>query len=187
MASVETHTQFFGSHNDPEAQGNSGWEHLCKCFTSLGTRMKEIFVLKHTHITWYHSFLSHVICCGSSYDGVQRPLGEAFTWSVIDEGYHDYCLVHPRWGQLHQLTDIQINIRRMCLFMCSAKQSLLAVIHLQICCVYLSWCGKSDLLDKYYKTLDDAAAGCVGGTKECIAWPCFQHTAAWLTVLLTSV
>lgn len=75
----------------------------------------------HKHIVFHH-FLSHVICSGSSDDGVQWPLGEAFTWSVVDEGYHDNWLVHPRWGQLHQLTDIQINITGMNLCMCSTKQ-----------------------------------------------------------------
>lgn len=28
MVSVETHAQFTGSHNEPEAQGSSGGEHL---------------------------------------------------------------------------------------------------------------------------------------------------------------
>lgn len=113
-----------------------------------------------------------MIHCGSSYDGVQRPLGEAFTWSVIDEGYHDYWPIHPRWGQLHQLTDIQINIRRMCLCICSAKQNLLVVIYLQLCSVYLSWCGKFDPVDKimtkhwmmmhFLSPKGVPSAGCVG-------------------------
>lgn len=89
---------------------------------------------EHKHVVFHH-FLSHVICRGSSYDGVQWPLGEAFTRSVVDEGYHDNRPVHPRWGQLHQLTDIQINITGMNLCMCSTKQF---VDHLwNFCCVYL--------------------------------------------------
>lgn len=88
MGSVETQAQFTGSHNEPAAQGSSGWEHLCKYFI-LDTGTK-IYVLQHTHThVALHHFLSHVICCGSSYDGVQWPLGEAITGSVIDEGYHD--------------------------------------------------------------------------------------------------
>lgn len=102
MASVETHTQFTGSHNDPEAQGTSGGEHLHT----------------HTHINdaWLHetmarrfgnaskSLLTHsqVICCGSTYDGVKWPFGEALARSVVDEGHHD--AIHPGWGQFHQLT-----------------------------------------------------------------------------------
>lgn len=40
MASVEAHTQFTGSHNEPEAQGSSGWEHLCKYFIlDTGTKI----------------------------------------------------------------------------------------------------------------------------------------------------
>lgn len=46
---------------------------------------------------------SQVICCSSSYDGVERPLGKAFARSVVDEGHHDDCAVRPAWGELDQL------------------------------------------------------------------------------------
>lgn len=43
-----------------------------------------------------------MICRCSSDDGVERPLGEAFARSVVDEGYHDDGAIHPGRGQLHQ-------------------------------------------------------------------------------------
>ena len=58
MPSVETHTQFTGSHSKPEAQGRSGWEHLCNFILDTGTK---IFVLQHkrTHTLHYNTF-SHM-------------------------------------------------------------------------------------------------------------------------------
>lgn len=144
MGSVETHTQFTGSHNEPEAQASSGWEHLCKDFI-LDTGTK-IFVLQrahtYTHIALHH-FLSHVICCGSSYDGVQWPLGEAFTGSVIDEGYHDERPVCSGWGQLHQLTDIQINITGISLYVLNKTDAYLLTVLLCIFGKCRRW-GKAD-------------------------------------------
>lgn len=43
-----------------------------------------------------------MICRGSSDDGVERPLGEAFARSVVDEGYHDDGAIHPGRGKFHQ-------------------------------------------------------------------------------------
>lgn len=43
-----------------------------------------------------------MICRCSSDDGVERPLGQAFARSVVDEGHHDDGAIHPGWGQLHQ-------------------------------------------------------------------------------------
>lgn len=43
-----------------------------------------------------------MICCCSSDDGAERPLGEAFAGCVVDEGYHDDSAIHPRLGQFHQ-------------------------------------------------------------------------------------
>lgn len=64
-----------------------------------------------------HSY-SQVICCGSSDDGVERPLGEAFARSVVDEGYHDNGAIHPGRGQLHQLTGRQMKVESVCVQYC---------------------------------------------------------------------
>lgn len=54
-----------------------------------------------------------MICCGSSYDGVEWPLGEAFARSVVDEGYHDDGAIHPGRGQFHQrLVDERVTCVR---------------------------------------------------------------------------
>lgn len=43
-----------------------------------------------------------MICRSSSYDGVERPLGKAFTRGVVDKGYHDNGTIHPGRGEFHQ-------------------------------------------------------------------------------------
>lgn len=128
MASVETHTQFTGSHNDPEAQGTSGGEHLhirththtyYKCMDT-GQMTQKLLVNPRSH--------SQVICCSSSYDGVERPLGEALARSVVDEGYHDDGALHPGPGQFHQLAGRRMKVRGVCV--CTENSYLSLIIFL---------------------------------------------------------
>lgn len=91
MVSGETHSQLTGSHNEPGAQGSSGGEHLdthkhTKTFSKCFDVRKKV---THKYLKNAHHAHSQVICRSSSYDGVERPLGEAFTCSVVNEGYHD--------------------------------------------------------------------------------------------------
>ncbi len=80
---------------------------------------QKSFVTPHAH--------SQVICCGSSYDGVERPLGEALARSVVDEGYHDDGAIHPGRGQFHQLAGRRMKVRGVCVCVCT-ENSLLTVI-----------------------------------------------------------
>lgn len=96
-----------GSHNEPEAQGRSGGEHLHTHIFNFSAWLHKHQLQNVCRNTEAHATprsYSQVICCGSSYDGVQRPLGEALARSVVDKSYHDDCAVYPGRGQLHQLT-----------------------------------------------------------------------------------
>ena len=62
-----------------------------------------------THVTCRSH--SQVMCCGSSYDGVERSLGEAFARSVVDEGCHDDVVFHTGRDNFHQLPGSEMKIR----------------------------------------------------------------------------
>lgn len=112
MASVETHTQFTGSHNDPEAQGTWGGEHLYRHTHIIND---SEMVCKHTNADVTASVShSQVICRGSSYDGVERPLGEAFARSVVDEDQRGDGAIHLGRGQLHQLAGGEMKVKGVC-------------------------------------------------------------------------
>lgn len=71
---------------------------------------QKLFITPRSH--------SQVICCSSSYDGVERPLGEALARSVVDEGYHDDGAIHPGRGQFHQLAGRRMKCQR-CVCVCT--------------------------------------------------------------------
>lgn len=198
MASVETHTQFTGSHNEPEAQGSSGWEHLWEYFrlhTGRHRNTNILYSITSSHM-WSVVALLMMECSGR----LERHSHEV--WLTKAAMTTDRSILGGdssiSW-QTYRLT------LQEWICVCAQQNSLL-IINEYFCCVYLRNVEKLGKVEPVVWITGNIGQWCISYVqlqlkgvplaatfnRVCcthnyfIAQLFFKHTAAQLTVLLTS-
>lgn len=147
MASVETHTQFTGSHNEPESQGSSGWEHLCKysiLHTGRYRNTHMLYSIPSSHM-WSVVALLMMECSGR----LERQSHEVWLTKVT---------MTTDWSILFGDSSISWQTYRLTLqeWVCvCAQQNSLLIIYGQFCCVYLGNVENLGKVDPVVKIIEN--------------------------------